>query len=152
MFRAVQRVSSAGAISYGAGGKINILAGKDPQVASLVTSSAQSGSEFVPGLILGSTLTGYSGAMGGGGSLTIQSPLVQIGGANLENGDSSTAGFTSGEAGVSSNGVTLWLDGPGASPGEFFNEGGFSNYTIEGIGQIESQGGGYVLRRLRATR
>jgi len=58
-------------------------------------------------LELGSTLKGYSG--GTGGSLSILAPLIQIGGA------SSTMG-------------TLLL-----TPG-FFDQGGFVNFTLEGLG------------------
>lgn len=62
-------VSAAGKVSYGAGGTLSILAGKDPNIPSLVGGSFR----------LGSSLRGYSGAQGG--SLTIQAPLVQVGGS-----------------------------------------------------------------------
>ena len=65
-------VSASGEVTYGNAGSIAILGGQDPQLKSLVAGGY---------LELGSTLTGYSGSVGGGGSLTIQSPLVQIGGS-----------------------------------------------------------------------
>jgi filamentous hemagglutinin len=131
-------INSAGKISYGNAGKISILGGQDPQISSLISTGQ---------LVLGATLTGYSGNVGGGGTLTIQSPLVQIGGATLLNGDSSTNPFVAGEAGVTSSGTTLWLDqAQGATTTtDFFSQGGFSNFTIEGLGRIETDSSGAYL-------
>ena len=123
-------VSASGEVTYGNAGSIAILGGQDPQLKSLVAGGY---------LELGSTLTGYSGSVGGGGSLTIQSPLVQIGGSSLLNGDSSTNPFVQGETSVSGNGTTLWLSS------DFFSEGGFGSFTIEGLGQIETNGSGAYL-------
>ena len=61
-------------------------------------------------LVLGSKLEGYSG--GKGGSLAIQAPLIQIGGV----------------AGDPAN--TLLL-----SP-DFFNQGGFANFSLTGLGEV----------------
>ena len=66
-------------------------------------------------LTLDATLKGYSGAVGG--SLTVLAPLVQI-------GDSAD-----GVAAIDPA-DTLLLD-----PG-FFNQGGFSSFTIEGMGEV----------------
>ncbi|MEI9999465.1 MAG: filamentous hemagglutinin N-terminal domain-containing protein [Verrucomicrobiota bacterium] len=121
--------------TFGIGGSLSILGGKDPGTPTLV----QSGS-----LLLGSIMTGYSGSLGGGGSLTIQSPLVQVGGSMLLNGDNgehSSLGMYTGETGVAGNGNTLWLDPGNGASGDFFSQGGFENFTIEGIGQQETLGG-----------
>ena len=123
-------VSATGGETYGAAGSISILGGQDPQYLSLVQGGK---------LTLGSTLRGYSGLVGGGGTLTVQAPLVQIGGLTLQNGDSSGAAFAAGETGVASNGTTLWLSGTGNT--EFFSEGGFGSFDVEGLGQIETSGG-----------
>jgi len=125
-------LSSAAKETFGSAGSISILGGADPALSSLVTGGQ---------LVLGSTLTGYSGLAGGGGSLTIQSPLVQIGGSTLLNGDGSTAPLVSGEAGVVDNGTTLWLDRAGSSA-DFFGEGGFANFTIKGLGRVQTNGAG----------
>jgi filamentous hemagglutinin len=123
-------ISTTGKAAFGNAGSISILAGKDPVQTSIV-----SGGE----LILGSTMTGYSGNVGGGGSLTIQSPLVQIGGgAMLQNGDSSAAPFTAGEAGVTYNGTTLWINSANGPAGDFFSQGGFGSFDLEGLGQIRT--------------
>ena len=124
-------ISNSGAISYGAGGTISIVAGLSPN------NSTSTGKLF-----LGSTLSAYSGLVGGGGSLTIEAPLVQIGGtmqAGLQNGDSN-AGVVQEGTSVYGNGNSLWLD-PSGTP-EFFSQGGFENFTIKGIGeeQLDSSG------------
>ncbi|MEI9896444.1 MAG: hypothetical protein WDN28_21925 [Chthoniobacter sp.] len=62
-------INATGQRSYGAGGGLIISAGNEPGFAQL----------FGGGLTLGSTLAGYSG--GKGGALTIQAPLIQVGGA-----------------------------------------------------------------------
>lgn len=126
-------VSATGQETYGAAGAISILGGEDPQYGSIIQGGR---------LILGSTLTGYSGLVGGGGSLTVQAPLVQIGGSNLQNGDTTTTNFFTGEAGVMGDGITLWLnkaDGP-----DFFSEGGFGSFDVEGLGRIETDSVSHV--------
>jgi len=86
--------------SYGDGGSISILTGVEPRSSEF--SGMTGGS-----LALGSTLSAYSGAKAG--SLSIQAPLIQIGGSNNNPG-------------------TLHL-----SP-EFFNQGGFASFTLTGLG------------------
>ncbi len=61
-------VSSTGKRTYGDGGAIEIEAGKDPLLGSLIGGR----------LTLGANLTGFSGAKAG--SLSVLAPLVQIGG------------------------------------------------------------------------
>jgi filamentous hemagglutinin len=126
-------VSATNQESYGAAGAISILGAQDPAYGSIV----QGGS-----LILGSTLRGYSGLVGGSGSLTVQAPLVQIGGASLQNGDINTASLVAGATGVVGNGTTLWLNSAGS--GDFFSTGGFGSFDVEGLGQIETDGAGHV--------
>jgi filamentous hemagglutinin len=126
-------IDSSGNETYGNAGSISILGGQDPRIASLVNGGE---------LFLGSTLAGYSGAVGGGGTLTIQAPLVQIGGSSLLNGDSSSHAFVQGEASVTGNGTTLWLDPAAESAADFFSQGGFETFTVEGLGQIETTSGG----------
>lgn len=84
-------------ITYGDGGSISILSGRD------VTMTNVTGGR----ILLGSELSGYSGATGG--SLTLQGNLIQIGGGARFPG-------------------TLLL-----RP-DFFQRGGFTKYTLNGIG------------------
>ena len=63
-------------------------------------------------LNLGATLKGFSGASGG--SLALQATAVQIGGLNPNSG-------------------ILWL------PPSFFSQGGFTNFSITGLGEATSQ-------------
>ena len=89
--------------NYGDGGSISIKAGKDPR-RSIVGGR----------LTLGSELRGYSGATGG--SLTLQAPIIQVGGAPVyEN--------------------TLLLQP------KFFSTGGFTEFTLIGIGADLTQPG-----------
>lgn len=109
-------VSSTGKISYGSGGSITVNAGVDPNVGG---SSVYGGN-----LILDAELDGYSG--GKGGSLTILAPLIQIGGSALLNGDTVASGRT------------LWIDRTDANGNllepDFFDQGGFSSFSLSGIG------------------
>jgi filamentous hemagglutinin family protein len=93
-------ISAIGKISYGDGGSISLKAGQDPSYKSILGGK----------LIIGGTLNAYGGLTGKGGSLTIQSQTVQIGGSTQ-------------------NPQTLLL-----SP-EFFNQGGFSTFNIAGLGE-----------------
>jgi len=68
-------------------------------------------------LVLGANLKGYSGSAGS--SLTILAPSIQIGG-------------------VAANGETLLL-----SP-DFFSQGGFDRFTLEGLGAATSVSGRYA--------
>ncbi|TCO87339.1 filamentous hemagglutinin family protein [Chthoniobacter flavus] len=95
--------SGTGKRTYGNGGSITIQAGRDPL------------NTFLNGghLELGSTLKGFAG--GTGGSLSIQAPLIQVGGT------------------TSPNGALVF------SP-QFFDEGGFANFTLSGIGGLDASG------------
>ena len=94
-------ISPTGKASYGNAGSIQIQTGQDINIESVIGGN----------LALGAELLGYSGNIGG--SLSIQSPLVQIGGA-------------------ASHSETLML-----SP-EFFSRGGFNNFSIKGLGEATS--------------
>ena len=117
-------VGENGKASYGDAGAITIEAGRDPNLTALVGGK----------LHLGSTLIGDAGvkevtipyARGiqtvngasmkvsvgrAGGSLSILAPLIQIGGSNTADSD------------------VLYLDSG------FFNQGGFSSFTLKGLGQ-----------------
>ncbi len=63
------QINQAGAISYGNGGSLSILAAQDPGISSLVGGRLT--------LDAGATLEGFSGATGG--SITVQAQMVQIG-------------------------------------------------------------------------
>jgi filamentous hemagglutinin family protein len=93
-------ISAMGKISYGDGGSISLKAGQDPSYKSLLGGK----------LVIGGTLSAYGGLTGKGGSLTIQSQTVQIGGSTQ-------------------NPRTLLLSS------EFFNQGGFSTFNIAGLGE-----------------
>ncbi len=81
-------ISGLGKISYGKGGIISILSGKDPAYAGVVGGSLE----------LGSTLSAYSG--GTGGTLNLQASLIQVGGTPtdgvlyLDESFFKTGGFT----------------------------------------------------------
>ncbi len=92
---------------YGDAGSIDIAAGQDPKIASILGGK----------LLLDTILKGYSGSKGG--SLTLLAPLVQIGG-------------------TSSQSDTLTLQ-----PG-FFSSGGFTSFTLKGLGATTSQPGQYL--------
>src|SRR4030095_11716752 len=62
------RIGFDGGVAYGDGGSIDIKTGKDLSMGSVTGGTIQ----------LGSSLRGYSGAVGG--SLSIQAQLIQIGG------------------------------------------------------------------------
>jgi filamentous hemagglutinin family protein len=81
---------------YGNAGSIVLQGGQDPHLNGVI------GGRFA----LGSTLAGYSGAVGG--SLAIQAPLIRIGGQ-----------------GASVGSLRLRPD--------FFNEGGFSQFSLTGL-------------------
>jgi filamentous hemagglutinin len=106
----------AGKYTYGAGGSLAILAGQDVNVSSVLGGRL----DFDPAR---TTLVGFSG--GKGASLTLQAPLVQIGGSS-EAAD------------------TLVL-----SP-DFFSEGGFAGFTVRGLG-TPSAGGDVFAPALNIT-
>ena len=89
-------VSARGGVSYGKGGAIGVFTGKDPAFPGVIGG----------GLVLGSTLSAYSGATGG--TLSIQAGRIQVGG--------------------SAQADALNLDA------DFFRKGGFTRYALTGIG------------------
>ncbi len=110
-------VSARGAVSYGKGGSISILTGKDPGQSSSFPPVL--GGE----LSLHSTLAGYSGTTGG--SLALRASLIQIGGAPgfantlwLQPDFFRTGGFTS-----------YALEGIGAATNEFVAPGAPASYA-----------------------
>ena len=102
-------VNGEGNLVFGNAGRLAVVAGQDPNIPSLV------GNTFT----LGSTLEGYSGAKGG--SLTIQAPLVQIGGVSSDPASALTLSPTFFTQGVSAGGLS---------------EGGFAAFTLEGLGEV----------------
>jgi filamentous hemagglutinin family protein len=90
-------VSGRNVVTYGNGGGISILTGRDPGFTTVIGGA----------LSLRSTLAGYSGVTGG--SLTLRASLIQVGG-------------------VPAVANTLSLQP------EFFRQGGFTNYSLIGIG------------------
>ncbi len=93
----------SGKPSYGRGGSISISAGADHTTTDHLFTDVLGGK-----LHLESTLSAFSGSQGG--SLTIEAPLVQIGGESL-----------------SPDALLLTPD--------FFNTGGFASFTLTGIGE-----------------
>ena len=87
-----------GGFSYGKAGSISLLAGKDPALSTTIGGR----------LSLDGTVEAY--AVGTGGSLTLQSTLMQIGG-------------------TANDPQTVVLDP------QFFQQGGFGSYTVRGIGK-----------------
>ncbi len=97
------------AFTYGNGGSLSIQAGNDPIFTSLTGGH----------LSLAGSLQGFSGASGG--SLTLQAPVIQVGG---------TATYAG----------TLLLQP------DFFSAGGFSQFTLSGLGlDITPPGGGTLV-------
>ena len=99
-------VSESGKVTYGNGGNISLLTGKDFGFPGVIGG----------GLVLNSTLSGYSGAVGG--SLGIQTGRIQIGGTT--------------QADVLNLGT------------DFFSKGGFTKYSLTGIGAAGSPTSGLV--------
>ena len=54
-------------------------------------------------LVLGATLTGYSGKANSGGTLSLLAPLIQVGGDQLLNGDTSGGTFWLNQTDASGN-------------------------------------------------
>ena len=125
----------SGRRTYGTGGSISIRGGNDPRlphflngytISEKVTDPDPSDDVVPPdrkfvvtgaGLSLGAQLRAFSGARGG--SLTIQAPSIQIGG----------------DATVSQTTVKFMP--------EFFSEGGFTNFSLTGLGELV-KGGGFL--------
>lgn len=101
------RMKSNGSLSYGKAGSISLLAGKDPSLSTTIGGR----------LTLDGRLEAFASekAPANGGSLTLQSSIVQIGGA-------------------ATSPDVLLLDP------SFFQEGGFTSYTLRGIGKNERDG------------
>jgi filamentous hemagglutinin family protein len=119
------QINSTGKFSYGNGGSIDIEAGQD------VTLSSVLGGHLVwdPQM---TKLVGYSGAKGG--SLTLKAPSIQIGGNSLLNGDTVASAHT------------LWLNPTDANGNllqpDFFDQGGFASFKLKSIGQRKSDSSG----------
>jgi filamentous hemagglutinin family protein len=94
--------SATSKLSYGKGGAISILSGRDLNISSVTGGSLEFGAE----------LSGYSGSLGG--SLSLLAPLIQIGGQT-------------------SNKLALQLQP------DFFSRGGFSSFSLTGLGDPSSQ-------------
>jgi filamentous hemagglutinin family protein len=99
-------ISEIGKVTYGNGGNISLLTGKDFGFPGVIGG----------GLVLNSTLSGYSGAVGG--SLSIQTGRIQIGGT------------------TQADAINLGAD--------FFSKGGFTKYSLTGIGAAGSPTSGLV--------
>ncbi|HEV2946324.1 MAG TPA: filamentous hemagglutinin N-terminal domain-containing protein, partial [Gemmataceae bacterium] len=132
-------MSATGKPTYGAGGALTINGGQDPaQTYSYVGLVPGANDNYLGQLILGATLTGYSGQAGSGGALNLLAPSIQIGGNQLLTGNSGL-------------GRTLWLNqmdsdgnilpqtdsGGNPLPLDFFSRGGFSNFTLQGLGNVD---------------
>jgi filamentous hemagglutinin len=100
-------MTAAGRKTYGDAGSISIITGQDLGVPSVLGGHLE----------LGSTLLGYSRTKGG--SLTIQAPLIQIGGSPLS--------------------ADTLLFQP-----EFFSQGGFGTFTLKGIGVGTDEENGFL--------
>ncbi|MFZ4599019.1 MAG: filamentous hemagglutinin N-terminal domain-containing protein, partial [Terrimicrobiaceae bacterium] len=123
-------ISATGARTFGAAGSLEIKAGTDPRLTWLLGGR----------LVLGATLSGYSGS-GNGGSLSIQAPLIQIGGTlptpELVPGAAQPI-YRFGALVVERDEI-LHLDP------EFFSQGGFTDFTLSAIGKTISFEAGQFL-------
>lgn len=90
-------LDETGGITYADAGAVTLKAGNDPLLHSLLGGH----------LTLGATLNGFSGA--GGGDLTLQAPMIQVGG-------------------VTPHADALVLQS------DFFNQGGFDSFRLSGLG------------------
>ncbi|MEI8293617.1 MAG: filamentous hemagglutinin family protein [bacterium] len=107
-------IRADGKRTYGNGGSISILAGRDPSLNWVLGGEIE----------LGAALRGHSRTKGG--SLALQAPLVRIGA-----GEGLATGVKPGEA--------LNLDS------EFFNRGGFSSFSLTGLGKAVNAASGEFL-------
>lgn len=126
-------IGSTGKVTYGAGGGITLEAGQAASsgveiLGGTLTIDVADQLDLAPSLV---PLRAYSGAAGG--SLTLESSLIQVG---ISPGTTPPAG-------------TLLLPSAEASDGSFqsfFNTGGFSNFTLIGLGdEIDATKGGAPL-------
>jgi filamentous hemagglutinin len=102
-------LGASGGIDYGNAGGIHLKTGQDPTLGYVTGGRL---------LNFGATLLGYSGGEHGG-TLSIQAPLVQVGGTAL-------------------HADTLLLQA------DFFTKGGFSDYQISGLGRATATAGVFL--------
>ncbi|MCE0483751.1 MAG: filamentous hemagglutinin family protein [Methylacidiphilales bacterium] len=115
-------LSAANKQTFGKGGSITVEGGQDATLNYVLDGQLNLGSNY----LAGQGFLGFSGVAGGGGSLAIQAPLVQLGGQSLLNPDSNT--------------TTLWLNQTDAQGNLlFFSQGGFGNYKFVGLGDPNAQ-------------
>ena len=108
-------LSVSNKITYGNGGSITVRAGRDPKLTSLTGGPLDLGA----GYLAGTGFSGFSGATGG--TLSLLAPLIRI----------------DGNAGPADPGVlTLAPD--------FFSEGGFGSFALQGTGAAGVGAGQYV--------
>jgi filamentous hemagglutinin len=107
------QVNGASKLAYGSGGSLTINAGKDLSVSSIL-GGVLTGLSNSPTVPVAAILQGYAGVGKSGGLLSVQVPLIQVGGA-VANYD------------------PLLL-----SP-EFFNQDGFSSFTLTGLGAADTR-------------
>jgi filamentous hemagglutinin family protein len=101
------RVNPTGGVNYGKGGSLTISAGRDLGLPAVLGGR----------LVLGATLSGFSG--GEAGSLSIQAPAIQIGGASA-------------------------IPGVNVLGSDFFNQGGFGTFSLTGSGLASGTPGEFV--------
>ncbi len=101
-------VSPSTKFTYGSAGAITLNGAED------LIDSQDSVTPEQSTFLLDATLKGNSGLRSGAGKLSIQAPLIQIGGASLVNG------------GTTANSLLL--------PSSFFSQGGFGTFTLTGVG------------------
>lgn len=115
-------IGTNGKVKYGNAGSISIRAGADPDFGGILGGSLildTDGQSNLAAVL--KPLEGYSGS--GGGTLILEAPLVQV------------------EA----------VPGTAAQPGtlqlsaDFFSQGGFSSFTLDGIGRAETGANGSTL-------
>ncbi len=103
--------------TFGKAGSITVQAGQNPKVTSTLGGELTLGSTY----LAGQGFRGFSGVAGGGGSLAILAPLVQLGGQTLLNSDPNVS--------------TLWLNQTDAQGNLlFFSQGGFGSFKLTGLG------------------
>ncbi len=115
-------INAAGKVAYGAGGTISLKAGADPSVSPIIGGGLVFKVSDQTGLNPNQKpLQGYSG--GTGGTLSLTAPLVEVGAV----------------AGVTAPTGTLVL-----TP-DFFSNGGFSTFSLQGLGRAQTDAQGNIL-------
>jgi len=126
-------MTAANKLIYGAGGALTLNA-EEPTARD---SGLLPGTTNYGYLVQDATFLGYSGKAGSGGTLSLTAPFVQVGGNQLLNGD------------AISSGRTLWLNETDASGNllqpDFFDQGGFSNFSLSGLGDFALDATGKVI-------